>query len=85
MQAGLSLAGSKWHTPVQKGVVGIYSRRSYHAHVRHELVCLALKEKCLSPETKVLVGNLEDLDEVWDAMTAKRNTSTGARPYCKIQ
>jgi hypothetical protein len=31
-------------------------------------------EKCLSPETKVLVGKVEDLDEVWDAMTSQSNT-----------
>jgi hypothetical protein len=40
--------------------------RTYHAHVRDELVCWTLKEK--SPSLKALVGDEKDLSEMWDTL-----------------
>ncbi len=35
-------------------------RRTYHAHVRDELVCQTLKDKCLLPGVKIVEGDIED-------------------------
>ncbi len=35
-------------------------RRTYHAHVRDELVYQTLKEKCLLPGVKIVVWDIED-------------------------
>ncbi len=37
---------------------------TYHTHVRDELMCCTLKDKCLSVCVKAIVGDVEDLDEV---------------------
>jgi hypothetical protein len=54
-------------------------RRTYHAHVRDELACRALKDKILSDKARAVVGDIEDLDEVWDTLdtcyTTLRSTS----------
>jgi hypothetical protein len=42
--------------------------RTYHAHIREELICRALKVKCLGPNLKALVGDVEELDELWDML-----------------
>jgi hypothetical protein len=44
------------------------NRRTYHAHVLYELVCCTLKDKCLTPGMKSLVRDIEDLNNVRDAM-----------------
>jgi hypothetical protein len=43
-------------------------QRTYHAHVRDELACQALRDKCLSGGANAVVGDIEDLDEVWDTL-----------------
>ncbi len=56
-------------------------RRKYHAHMRDELVRRTLRDKCMSTGVKAIVGDVEDLDEVWvcgthwtPATTAQRST-----------
>ncbi len=41
-------------------------RRSYHAHVRDELVCQTLKEKEPGPIHEGPGRDVEDMSEVWD-------------------
>jgi hypothetical protein len=43
-------------------------RRTYHGHVRDELVCRNLKEKSLASSAQILVNNIEDLREAWDTL-----------------
>ncbi len=43
-------------------------RRTYHGHVRDELVSRVLKEKCLLGSVKNMVNNIEDLQEIWDTL-----------------
>ncbi len=43
-------------------------RKTYHTHVRDELVSRTLKEKCLSAAVKMLVGDMEELEEVWETL-----------------
>jgi hypothetical protein len=43
-------------------------RRTCHAHVRDELGWWGLKDRSLPGEAKSVVGNIEDLDEVWDTL-----------------
>jgi hypothetical protein len=33
----------------------------YHIHVQDELVSMTFKEKCLRPEVKAMVGDIEEL------------------------
>ncbi len=40
-------------------------RRTYHAHMRDELPCRALKDKSLSGKAIAVVGDIEDLNKVW--------------------
>jgi hypothetical protein len=51
---------------IQERAVGF--QRTYYAHVRNKLVCRALKEKCLWLNMKALVGDMEELDELWDTL-----------------
>jgi hypothetical protein len=39
-----------------------------HAHVRDELVCRVLKEKCISASVKALMVDKEELGEVWGTL-----------------
>ncbi len=41
-------------------------QENYHAHVRDELVCHTLKEKCLAASMKALVGYTKELDQLWE-------------------
>jgi hypothetical protein len=43
-------------------------RMTYHAYVRYKLVCFAGKEKCLSPGVKFMVGDIKDLNIVWETL-----------------
>ncbi len=43
-------------------------RRTFHAHVRDKLVCFTLKAKCLTTSVKVVVGDMEELEEVWETL-----------------
>jgi hypothetical protein len=43
-------------------------RRNYHAHVRDELVFCTLKENCLAATVKALLGDMEELDKVWEML-----------------
>jgi hypothetical protein len=43
-------------------------RQTYHGHVRDELACRALKEKSLASCVRVLVNDIEDLQEAWDTL-----------------
>ncbi len=43
-------------------------RRTYHGHVRDELVCRALKEKSLTGSAGAMVNEIEELQEVWDTL-----------------
>jgi hypothetical protein len=43
-------------------------RRTYHGHVRDELVCRSLKERSLASSVKILVNNIEDLREAWNTL-----------------
>jgi hypothetical protein len=36
-----------------------------------ELVCRTLKEKCLGPNMKALVGNVEELNQVWNMLDTR--------------
>jgi hypothetical protein len=39
--------------------------KTYHMHVQNDLLfCRILKERCLAPSAKSVVGDLEDLDKV---------------------
>jgi hypothetical protein len=42
---------------------GTTSNSPNHAHVRNELVCLTLKEKCLAASMRVVGGAMEEMDE----------------------
>jgi hypothetical protein len=43
-------------------------RQTYHDHVRDELVCRSLKEKSLASSVRILVNNIEDLQEAWSTL-----------------
>ncbi len=43
-------------------------RKTYLTHVRDELVCRTLKEKFLSAAVKMLVLDMEKLEEVWETL-----------------
>ncbi len=43
-------------------------RRTYHAQVRDELVCHTLNDKCLAAAIMTVVGDAEELDEVWETL-----------------
>jgi hypothetical protein len=43
-------------------------RRTYHGHVRDELVCRSLKERSLTSSVKILVNDIEDLQEAWNTL-----------------
>jgi hypothetical protein len=43
-------------------------RHTYHSHVRDELVCCSLKEKCLASSVRILVNDIEELKEAWDTL-----------------
>jgi hypothetical protein len=43
-------------------------RQTYHGHVRDELVCRILKEKCLVGDARMMVRDIDDLREVWETL-----------------
>ncbi len=43
-------------------------RHTYHGHVRDELVCRSLKERSLASSIKILVNDIEDLQEAWNPL-----------------
>ncbi len=43
-------------------------RQTYNGHMRDELVCQSLKEKSLANSVRVLVNDIEDLQEAWDTL-----------------
>jgi hypothetical protein len=43
-------------------------RRTYHGHVRDELVSWALKEKSLTRNARSMVNDIEDLQEIWNTL-----------------
>ncbi len=43
-------------------------RQTYHGHVRDELVCRSLKEKCLASGVRVLMNDIDDLREAWNTL-----------------
>jgi hypothetical protein len=45
-------------------------RKTCHVHVRNKFVCWTLQEKCLGTNLKALVGDMEELDKVWDRLVA---------------
>jgi hypothetical protein len=53
--------------------------RTYQAHAWNKLVCSTLEEKWPAPGIKSIVGDIEDLNEVWicwtHASTNQRNTT----------
>jgi hypothetical protein len=49
------------------------SRRTYHTHVWDKQT---LKEKCLGPEVKNVVGDIEEMTEVWNML---KTASIGPR------
>jgi hypothetical protein len=48
-------------------------RRTYHAHVRDELGCRTLKEKCLSTIIKALVGDIEGRETLDTSSVGQRS------------
>jgi hypothetical protein len=65
---------------VQKRVVAY--RRTYHAHVRDKLVCRYLKKKCLIAAIKAAVGDMEDLEEVWESLDTSTPSSSSGGTRC---
>jgi hypothetical protein len=43
-------------------------RRTYHEHVRDELVCRSLKERSLASNVRLLVNDIDDLREAWNTL-----------------
>jgi hypothetical protein len=43
-------------------------RQTYHGHVRDELMCRNLKERSLASSNKVLVNDIDDLQEAWNTL-----------------
>ncbi len=43
-------------------------RRTYHGHIRDELVSRTLKEKSLAGSVRTMVNDIEDLQEIWDTL-----------------
>jgi hypothetical protein len=43
-------------------------RQTYHRHVRDELVCRSLKERSLASSVKVLVNDIDNLQEAWSTL-----------------
>ncbi len=42
--------------------------RTYHTHVRNELVCHTLKGKYLTTAIKATVADMEELGEAWETL-----------------
>ncbi len=72
-------------------------RRAYHAHVRDELSCLALKDRSLPGEAKSVVGDIEDMEKAWDTLDTcydrpekyiarwSRSSSSGSTKFMSMQ
>jgi hypothetical protein len=43
-------------------------RRTYHGHVRDELVCRSLKERSLASNVRLLMNDIDDLREAWNTL-----------------
>jgi hypothetical protein len=43
-------------------------QRTYNAQIRDKLVRRNLKDKCMSAGVKAIVGDVENLDAVWDTL-----------------
>ncbi len=43
-------------------------RKTYHGHVRDELLCRSLKERSLASSVRVLVNDIDDLREAWNTL-----------------
>jgi hypothetical protein len=43
-------------------------RQSFHPMVGNDLVAKTLREKCVSGDAQKMIGNVEDLAEIWDTL-----------------
>jgi hypothetical protein len=43
-------------------------RQTYHAHMKDELACRSLKERSLASSVRILINDIEDLQEAWDTL-----------------
>jgi hypothetical protein len=43
-------------------------RQTYHGHVRDELVCRSLKERSLASNVRLLVNDIDDMQEAWNIL-----------------
>jgi hypothetical protein len=50
------------------------------------LVAKSLKEKCVSAKVKLIVGNIEDLHDIWSTLDISQEVfHGGATTYCELQ
>jgi hypothetical protein len=48
-------------------LAGFY-RQTYHIKVSNDLAAKTLREKCVNGEALKMIGQLEDLMEIWEAL-----------------